>query len=274
MSFAIDIATSKSRCLEFRKRILDISQTVSALHIASAYSCMEIVEASYFLLMRRGVDPKKSIDTFIMSKGHGCMAQYVALEKLGILETKHLSRYCKADGILGTHPDYGNPGIEASTGSLGHGLMLAGGVAYANEIRKQDGDVYVVLSDGELQEGSSWEALMIISSLAVTNIIGFIDLNDFQSLGRTSELHPTFYPVGEKIRAFGWEVVEIENGHNTSEIINAAQGRSKKKPLMLVCKTIKGKGVSFMENVPIWHYRAPNKDEYAIALKELEGGVQ
>jgi transketolase len=273
MTSTFDSASSRDRCLEFRKRILEISQTVSALHIASAYSCMEIVDTIFFSLMRRGEDKTKSIDTFVMSKGHGCLAQYVALEKLGILDPIHLKKYCKPDGILGTHPDYGNPGIEASTGSLGHGLTLATGIAYANKIRKQDGDVYAVMSDGELQEGSSWEAMLLASSLGVTNLIGFIDLNDFQSLGRTSELHPTFYPVGEKIAAFGWEVVELENGHDSAAIHAAVTKRSKTKPMMVVCRTTKGKGVSFMENVPIWHYRAPNAEEYKIALKELEGNV-
>ena len=270
MTTQFNLKASQERCLEFRKRILDISQTVSALHIASAYSCMEIVETIYFSLMRRD-SSGKSPDAFVMSKGHGCLAQYMALEKLGVLEKKHLDKYCKPDGILGTHPDYGNPGIEASTGSLGHGLTLSAGMAYAQKIKKEDSTIFVVLSDGELQEGSSWEAMMLASSLGVSNLVGFVDLNDFQSLGRTSELHPSFYPVGEKIAAFGWEVVELDNGHDTQAIYNAVKAREGKKPFMVVCRTTKGKGVRFMENVPIWHYRSPNAEEYKIALKELEG---
>lgn len=273
MSSRFDQQASQKRCLDFRLRILHISQTVSALHIASAYSCMEIVESCYFSLMRRAADGS-SPDVFVMSKGHGCLAQYVALERLGVLDKKHLDTYCKPGGILGTHPDYGNPGIEASTGSLGHGLTLATGMAYAHKIRNEDSNVYVVMSDGELQEGSSWEAMMIASSLGVKNLIGFVDLNDFQSLGRTSELHPTFYPVGEKIAAFGWEVRELENGHDSAAIYDAVTSRKGDKPMMVVCKTTKGKGVSYMENVPIWHYRAPNPEEYQQALRELEGGLR
>lgn len=273
MTAEFDVEASRERCLEFRLRILDISQTVSALHIASAYSCMEIVETIYFSLMRRSSDGK-SKDTFVMSKGHGCLAQYVALERLGILDRVHLERYCKPDGILGTHPDYGNPGIEAATGSLGHGLTMAVGMAYAHKIKREDANVYVVLSDGELQEGSSWEALMIASSLGVTNLVAFVDLNDFQSLGRTSELHPSFYPVGDKMTAFGWEVVELADGHDASAIHKAVVTRRGDRPHIVICRTTKGKGVSFMENVPIWHYRSPNPEEYKIARTELEEGVR
>ena len=259
---------SRARCLEFRKKLLHISQTVSALHIASAYSCMEMVEAAYYSLIRRDAKGKLH-DTFLMSKGHGCLAQYVMLDKLGILPEGELGRYCKKDGMLGTHPDYGTPGIEASTGSLGHGLTLAVGMAYADKVRRIDRRVYTVLSDGELQEGSSWEAILLAPTLKTDNLIAFIDLNDFQSLGRTSELHPNFYPVGEKIAAFGWEVAELD-GHNSKEIVERVRKRDGKLPLMIVGRTTKGKGVSFMENVPIWHYRSPNKEEYEKALGELD----
>ncbi len=263
-----DPVATAQRCLAFRKRILHISQTVSALHIASAYSCMEIVECIYFSLMRRD-SAGESQDTFIMSKGHGCLAQYMALEALGVLPKAELDRYCKEGGILGTHPDYGSPGIEASTGSLGHGLTLAVGMAHADRIRKQDRVVYTVLSDGELQEGSTWEALMIAPSLGITNLVACVDLNDFQSLGRTSELHPNFYPVVDKLEAFGWETASV-SGHDSAAIHEAIRSRSGKKPFFLVAKTTKGKGVSYMENVPIWHYRSPNLEEYQQALKELE----
>lgn len=263
---------SAKRCKELRKRILHISQTVSALHIASAFSCMEIVELIYFTLMRRSKE-RFSDDCFIMSKGHGCLAQYVTLEALGILPTSMLDKYCKADGIIGTHPDYGNPGIEASTGSLGHGLSMAVGIAYAHQIRDEKSTVYVVLSDGELQEGSSWEAIRIASSLNVNNLVAFLDLNDFQSLGRTSELHPSFYPVPEKLQAFCWDV-KVVNGHDAAEIYKAVTTRTGDRPLMVVCNTVKGKGVSYMENVPLWHYRAPNKEEYLLALKEIDGGKE
>ena len=266
-----DVNAARKRCLRFRRRILDISQQVQALHIGSAYSCTEIVDCIYYGLMRRGPDGS-SPDTFVMSKGHGCMIQYVILEDLGILSRNDLDEYCKPNGRLGCHPDYGNPGIEASTGSLGHGLSMAVGMALAERARKTGGVIYAVLSDGEVQEGSTWEATMMASSLGAANLIAFIDNNDFQSLGRTSETHPSFYPLAEKFAAFGWETVEVD-GHDSGAIFQAVIARSGRKPLMVVAKTTKGKGISYMENVPIWHYRSPSRKEYDQAVVELDGAT-
>jgi transketolase len=263
-----DAEIARTRCRRFRRRILDISQQVSALHIGSAYSCTEIVDCIYYGLMRRRPDGS-SPDTFLMSKGHGCMIQYVILEDLGVLSRAELDAYCTPNGKLGVHPDYGNPGIAAATGSLGHGLSMVCGMALAEKGRKTGGVIYTVLSDGEVQEGSTWEATMMASSLKLDNIVAFVDNNDFQSLGRTSETHPSFYPVVEKFRAFGWETVEVP-GHDSRAIFEAVTGAHGGKPLMVVAKTTKGKGVSYMENVPIWHYRSPNKDEYQRAVAELE----
>jgi transketolase len=262
-----DRVASRKRCLKLRRRILDMSQTVSALHIAGAYSCLEIVETIYFSLMRHGLDGAKP-DTFVLSKGHGSLSQYTALEELGVLSREDMDQYCKAGGRLGTHPDYGLPGIEASTGSLGHGLGLAVGMALADKVRADDRTIYVVMSDGELQEGSVWEIMMLAPTLKVTNLVAVVDLNDFQSLGRTSETHPNFYPVLDKVRAFGWEAAEV-NGHDSQAIYDAITSRSKKKPMMVIAKTTKGKGVSYMENVPMWHYRSPSPAEYQQALDEL-----
>jgi transketolase len=264
-----DPVAARARATKYRRRILDMSQHVSALHIAGAYSCTELVDAIYNEFMRPGVGDGKSPDTFLMSKGHGCMIQYVILEDKGILSKADLDAYCTPGGILGTHPDYGNPGIEASTGSLGHGLSMVVGMALAERGKKRDGVIYAVLSDGEVQEGSTWEAVLMASSLNLGNIVAFIDNNDFQSLGRTSETHPSFYPLTDKFKAFGWETVEID-GHNPAAIYDAVIARSRTKPLMVVARTTKGKGVSYMENVPIWHYRSPNKEEYALAVRELD----
>lgn len=272
MSFrnSFDPLESKTRCKNYRRRILDMSQKVSALHIGGAFSCTELVDMIYNVFMRPMDAHGKSPDTFVMSKGHGCMIQYVILEDLGILKKEDLDNYCTPNGILGVHPDYGNPGIEASTGSLGHGLSMVVGMALAERGRNKDGKVYTVLSDGEVQEGSTWEAVLMASTLKLNNVIAFVDNNDFQSLGRTSLTHPSFYPLADKFRSFGWETVECD-GHNPSEIFNAVQTRSElHKPLMVCAKTTKGKGVSYMENVPLWHYRSPNADEYRSAISELE----
>lgn len=266
-TFAPDAAAA--RCNAYRRRILDISQQVSALHMAGAYSCTELVDTIYNGLMHRDATGATA-DTFLMSKGHGCMIQYVILEDLGILSRDDLDRYCTAGGRLGCHPDYGVPGIEASTGSLGHGLSMAVGMAYAERIKKSGGRIFTVLSDGELQEGSTWEAIMMATSFRLSNLVLMVDNNDFQSLGRTSVTHPSFYPLAEKFEAFGWEVAET-GGHDSAAIFNATAGRAGDKPFVLIGTTTKGKGVSFMENVPIWHYRSPNKEEYAQALRELGG---
>ncbi len=265
---AFDPAAARERCYRYRKRILEISQQVSALHIAAAFSCTEIVDVIYNALLKPPHGPDCP-DTFLMSKGHGCMIQYVVLEELGILSRQDLDLYCTKTGRLGCHPDYGVPGIEASTGSLGHGLSMAVGMAYAERLKKTFGNIFVVISDGEAQEGSTWEAIMMASSLKIDNLVAFMDNNDFQSLGRTSETHPSFYPIDDKLRAFGWEVAEVP-GHDAQAIHEAVDARRGDKPFMAICKTTKGKGVSYMENVPIWHYRAPNPEEYIQALNELE----
>ncbi len=257
------------RCRYYRRRILDISQQVGALHIAPAYSCMEIVDAVYNELMRR--DSAGAFrDTFIMSKGHGYMAQAVILEELGILERRHLDEYCKPEGCLGAHPDYGVPGIEASTGSLGHGFGIGVGMAAADRILGVDRRVYVVIGDGESQEGSVWEAITMAPNLKLSNLVVFLDFNNYQGLGRTSESHPFLDPIVDKVRSFGWVAADID-GHDPKRIVEAVQACAGERPVFIVCRTIKGQGVSFMQDDPIWHYRSPNKDEYAKALMEIEG---
>jgi transketolase len=265
-----DAAAARKRCLKYRRRILDISQQVTALHVAPAFSCLEMVDVIYHTLMRR--DRKSPgagfADGFVMSKGHGCLSQYVILEELGILSPTDLARYCTPGGKLGAHPDYGVPGIEASTGSLGHGMGICTGMAYAEKVKGTDRLVYVVLSDGEMQEGSTWESMMMAANLGLDNLVALLDLNDFQGLGRTSETHPHFYPILDKARAFGWEAAEV-NGHDAKAIYDAVTSRRGGRPYFLAGKTVKGRGVSYMEHVPIWHYRSPNKDEYQKALAEL-----
>jgi transketolase len=247
------------RCRRYRRRILEISQQAQALHIGSAFSAMEIVDVCYNELM-------KPDDTFIMSKGHGWMAQAVILEEKGLLD---LSEYGKPGASIGVHPDPGVPGIAAATGSLGHGLGMAVGIALAD----RSSFVYVVLSDGELFEGSTWEAVLQAAAFKCSNLVVFVDNNDLQSLGRTSETHPSLYPIYSKFSAFGWDCVTC-NGHDTDDLricihnLLDNEGRAW-APSVVVCQTIKGKSISFMEGIPLWHYRAPSPAEYQQALKEL-----
>ncbi len=264
---SFDPGAAAERCRAFRRRILDISQTVPALHVAPAFSCMEISDAIYHGLMHRAADGFR--DVFLMSKGHGCLTQYVILESFGILKKDDLDAYCTAQGRLGAHPDFGVPGIAASTGSLGHGLGIAAGQAYAERLKQSGVRVFCVLSDGEFQEGSTWEAVMTAANLGLGNLIAFMDNNDFSGLERMSTAHRAFYPLTEKLESFGWEVAEVD-GHDEAAIFNAVIGRKGDRPFLAVCRTVKGKGVSFMENVPIWHYRSPNPQEYKQALGELD----
>lgn len=264
---SLDVAAARRRCLGYRRRILDISQQVGALHIAPAFSCTEITDVLYNSLMRRETNGEYR-DVFLMSKGHGCMIQYVILEERGVLSRSDLDAYCKPNGRLGAHPDYETPGIAASTGSLGHGLGMATGQAYAEKLKESDVLIYCVLSDGEFQEGSTWEAMMMAANLKLDNLIAFMDFNDFGGLERMSDGHRAFYPLVPKAESFGWEAVEID-GHDESAMQEAVMSRRGGRPLLLVCRTVKGKGISFMENVPIWHYRSPNKEEYQQGLKEL-----
>lgn len=262
-----DAAAGRQRCLRFRRRILDLSQRVTAMHIAPAFSCLEMVDCIYFGLMRRGADGI-SQDTFIMSKGHGCMAQYVALEELGVLSPADLETYCTPSGRLGGHPDYGIPGIEAATGSLGHGLSIAVGMAYADMIKGDDRRIFVILGDGEMHEGSIWEAMLMAPNLGLGNLIVLLDLNDFQGLDRISESHPNFYPMLDKVAAFGWEAVAVD-GHDETALVDAFLSRRGAKPFFAIGRTVKGRGVGFMENVPIWHYRSPSPEEYRDAVDKL-----
>lgn len=248
------------RCRRYRRRILEISQQVTACHIGSAFSCTEIVDCFMNELMRPG-------DVFIMSKGHGCLIQYVILEDRGVLIKADLDDYCTRWGRLGVHPDLWVPGIEAATGSLGHGLGMAVGMALADPAHR----VFVVMSDGELQEGSTWEAILQASSFKLKNLIVAVDNNDFQSLGRTSETHPSLYPIAPKFAAFGWRVLQ-GSGHYHNKILpigRIADMIVNMRPVVFIANTVKGRGVSFMRNKPIWHYRSPTPEEYQQALREL-----
>jgi transketolase len=264
-----DAAGSRERCRRLRRRILDVSQKVSALHIAPAFSCLEIVDTIFFSLMGRDA-AGNSPDTFLLSKGHGAMAQYAILEELGIWNKSELDSYCQPGSHLGAHPDYGLRGIEASTGSLGHGLPMALGICIAKKESKLESCTYLVMSDGELMEGSTWEAVLLARNLGVSDLVVFVDFNGFISATPISERHPNILPVEPKFRAFGWDT-ETVDGHDQQMIYDAVQRKTPGIPLAVVARTVKGKGVSFMENQGIWHYRSPSPSEYQQAISEIEG---
>lgn len=247
------------RCDLIRKKILNLSQRVNALHIGGSFSSVEIIERVFFRILKKK-------DIFILSKGHAGILLYVVLHLKGKISQSQLNLYCKKKGKLGVHPDLGTFGINASTGSLGHGLGLAAGIAIAEKNTSKK--IFVLMSDGELQEGSVWETILFISSQGLKNIIIIIDNNNLQSSTKASDTHPTLYPIEEKFRAFGWKVSSCD-GHNLNEIEKKLVKNSK-KPAALIAKTIKGFPISFMKNNPKWHYRSPSKEEYNLAIKELD----
>ena len=250
------INQSKKRCTFIRKKILDLSRNVAALHLGGSFSSVEIIESIFFSI-------KKEKDIFILSKGHAGILLYVVLHMLNKISERDLKRYCNKNGNLGVHPDYKNFGIAASTGSLGHGVGLAAGIALAEKKNR----IYVLMSDGELHEGSVWESVMFISSNKLNNIVLIVDNNNLQSSTRATDTHPTMYPIDLKFKAFGWDAMTL-NGHNNREIFQKLRKNSK-KPMALIAKTIKGYPISFMKNVAKWHYRSPTQEEYLKAIIEL-----
>ena len=251
----------------YRKEILAVSQKLSALHIGPAFSCLEIVDAIYNLIFKR--DTNRIFD-FILSKGHGAMALYVVLKDIGIISPEEFQNICQRGSTLGGHPDRGNPGIFTSTGSLGHGLPLATGLALGRKEKNSNQEILVLMSDGEMMEGSNWEAILLIPTLKLNNICIFIDHNKSISRGKINELHPNLLPISDKLKAFNWAVSEVD-GHNTAEIFNGyIELKSANKPKAIICHTIKGKGVSYMENEPIWAYRSPTPTEFQTAISELD----
>ena len=241
---------------DLRLKILEISQKNSAIHIGGSFSCLEVLYTLYKHFYSK--------NNIILSKGHAGIAQYVILNKKKILSKKLLDNYCKKEGDLGVHPHIDNSGIVTSTGSLGHGLAIGSGIAYANK-KKQ---IYVVLSDGELMEGSVWEAVLLISSLNINNINVVVDYNGLQSSTFNKDTHKNLDPIDKKFKSFGWHS-EYCNGHNVAEIKSKIKRKRKNKPYALIANSIKGYPVSFMMNKPIWHYRSPNSVEYKKAIKEI-----
>lgn len=209
--------SSKKRCKLHRLRILEISQKVPAIHIGGSFSCCEIID----LIYNNYIYKKKS--KFILSKGHAAIMQYVVLENLGILKKKELENYCSKKGSLGVHPEIFTSGIEASTGSLGHGLAIGVGMAIANPNKL----IFILISDGELMEGSIWETALFISSNKINNIRLIIDNNDLQSATRAKHTHPTLYPIKKKFISFGWDADEC-NGHDTIQILKKLDYKKKK----------------------------------------------
>lgn len=257
---------------ELRKTIFLTAYKGNTGHLASAFSVIEILYVLYFggILKYDAANPDwEERDKLVMSKGQGSLALYSVLSKAGFFPKEELDTFCRPGSKLGGEPRLGDiPGVEASTGSLGHGLSYAVGIAMAYKIQKKENHVYVVIGDGECQEGSVWEAAMAAKNFKLDNLTVIMDNNKLQAMGTVKELMGIDDWSG-KWKEFGWHVINVD-GHDVGQIENALKKQCvKDTPTMIIADTIKGKGVSFMENVPIWHFRMPNEEELKIVMKEL-----
>ncbi len=256
-----------------RKHIIEMTCAAKSGHPGGSLSAVEILVSLYFEIMN--VDPAnprwEDRDRFVMSKGHGSPALYATLASRGFFHEKELLRFRKISSMLQGHPDMkGIPGVDMSTGSLGQGLAVASGMAMAAKLDKRDYRVYVLLGDGEVQEGMIWEAAMASAHYKLDNLTAFLDHNRLQIDGTNEEIMNVM-PLKEKWEAFGWRTVEID-GHSYKEIMDAVKTAraTTGKPTMIIADTVKGRGVSFMENAADWHGKAPSEEQARKALEELE----
>ncbi|MDR3118498.1 MAG: transketolase [Mediterranea sp.] len=266
------MGNSKLLAKEVRKKSLQMVHQANASHIGGALSMTDILAVLYTSVLKyNSKDPGwDERDRFILSKGHACVSLYSILALCGFFPVEELDEYGKNGSRLLTHTTHYIPGVEISAGSLGHGLPIACGIAIAAKRKKAGYRTYVLAGDGEMDEGSNWEALLLAAHLKLDNLCLIIDYNKIQSLGNTNDVL-NLEPLKTKLEAFNWNVLQID-GHNHRDISEAfAQARQAKgKPTAIIADTVKGKGVSFMENKLVWHYKSPDEEQLNNAMKEIE----
>ena len=256
---------------QIRAKAVKMSHAAGAAHLASALSCTDIVSVLFHSVLK--LDPHspkwEDRDRFILSKGHAATVLYAALAYKGFLTESDLETYGHQGSLLEEHPSPKLPGVEAATGSLGHGLPCGCGMALAGRIKGHQYRTFVVMSDGECNEGSVWEASMFAAANKLGSLCAFVDFNKWQATGRSREVL-ALDPLAEKFKSFGWDVHEVD-GHDHQQILNAVNGASvhQDRPTMVVAHTVKGKGISFMEDDNNWHYRVPTSEEVQLAKAEL-----
>lgn len=254
-----------------RINILKIAHTSKGPHAGTALSCVDMLAVLYFKILNIPSFGDPNRDVFILSKGHGAMALYATLHEKGWLSQEDFFSYYQNDGALPAHLDRDtHEAIEVSSGSLGHGLPMALGFAYSKKLKGLSGRVFVIMGDGEAQEGSVWEAAMLAPQMGLDNLVVLIDRNNLQGYGRPSEL-VSYESLDEKFKGFNWETKRI-NGHDYNEIENALNAASR-KPIAIICDTVKGKGVSFMEDELKWHYFIVTDEFLEQGIAEIEGKV-
>lgn len=257
---------------QVRTRLVEISCRKKVPHLASSLSCVEIMLAAYWNVLKidpmRPDDPDR--DRLIFSKGHAAATLYTVLQKRGFISEETLDAFPDAGTALPEHPSPGcAPGVEAAAGSLGHGLSIGLGLVCAAAIARRSYRVYTVMSDGECNEGSVWEAAMLAPAKHADNLVAIVDCNKWQATARCRDVS-SLYPLADKWAAFGWSAHEVD-GHDvdalTKILRNVPDGTG--RPVAVIAHTIKGRGISFMEDDNNWHYRIPNEQEYALACREL-----
>ena len=256
-----------------RSQVLEMCVIAGAGHVAPAFSCTDILVALYqggVLRVNPHNPAQEDRDRFIMSKGHACTSLYAVLADMGYFPISELKTHGQPGTYLGGHSDADIPGVEVSTGSLGHGLSIGAGMSLAANMDNKDDMTVVLLSDGECQEGSSWEAAMFAAHHHLDNLVAIVDRNKLQAIDFTEQAL-ALEPLKEKWEAFGWEV-RTADGHSFDSLLSVLgdiRSRNSGKPLVVIALTTKGKGVSFMENNVIWQYRIPVGDELEQARREL-----
>ena len=261
---------SQELAAEIRKLSLNMVYKAKASHIGGALSMSDILAVLYSGIIN--IDPNDANspnrDRFLLSKGHACTSLYATLALKGFFPMENLETYAKDGSILLSHTSHHVPGVEISAGSLGHALPISCGLALAAKKKKAEWKTYCLVSDGELDEGSNWESILFAPQHYLDNLTLIVDYNKIQSLGNTNEVL-MLEPLKLKFEAFNWEVIEID-GHDHNAIFNAF---NKKKtdgtPRVVIANTIKGKGVSFMENKLLWHYKSPNEEQLKQAINEI-----
>jgi transketolase len=264
--------TSEQLAWKIRRHGIEMTHLSHSSHIGSVLSVADIIAVLYNDVMKiYPNDPKNdNRDRFILSKGHAGAAVYAALAEMGFFDKEILKSHCANGSVLSGHVSHKNvPGVEVSTGSLGNGIGVAVGMALAAKMDNKKHRVFVVIGDGECDEGSVWEAALFANQFKLDNLVVIIDHNKLQGLGFCEEVMST-ESLNEKWKSFGWHVIEID-GNDHVQLNKALTTSCDAKPICIVANTIKGKGISFMENKLIWHYRDPQGNDYERAIKELEG---
>lgn len=267
----MDIAAQKDKARQLRADVVKMLYHSQSGHPGGSLSEMEILIALYYNAMKTDVkNPKwEDRDRFVLSKGHACPGLYSVLADKGFFPREDLWTFRKIDSHLQGHPDCSKtPGVDANTGSLGQGISIAGGMALAAKYKKASYNIYTLLGDGELQEGLVWEAAMSAAHYKLDNFTALLDHNGLQIDGSNDEV----MGVGDvmaKFAAFGWECIQVKDGHDIEAILAALEAPHNGKPKFICCETVKGKGVSYMENAVGWHGKAPNQEQYEQAMQEL-----